>query len=260
MLRPPVTIWVEGGGATLIREGLRNTRSLAPKTSAIASLSGFSLSGPWTTTPVSNPPKATVLAVSSATVRPASRNAPMICCASRQASASVEYESTCTTWPRKGRQASVSVFGSLRFLGCVRALSCATSISLMDCKWPENIYTPASPANSPKRLIATIQTKTCTGELDHFIQRGSFPCSSRYSPAAPYARTKPQIRSSNSDPSSQFSVADFDRESKYPISRYRLLAGLGILITGVVVSLAYCLRGCAIILAVMSNPSSKLTE
>jgi hypothetical protein len=120
-------------------------------------------------------------------------------------------------------------------------LASLISWSAMDCRWLENRDTPASPANSPKRLMATIQTNTSLGFLDHLIQIGSLSCSSRYSPAAPYASTKPQTRSIHSDASRQCSVAPLDKERKYPISPYRLLGACGILLTGLATSSIYLL-------------------
>ena len=133
---------------------------------------------------------------------------------------------------------AASPFAFLAEVAASRALEFASLISWseMDCKWPEKINTPASPANSPKRLMATIQTNMNLGSLVHLIHPGSFPCSSRYSPAAPCAKTSPHTRSSNSQPLSQCSVVDLDREKKYPISPYRPLGGLGVFITGLAAS------------------------
>ena len=107
--------------------------------------------------------------------------------------------------------------------------------------------TPASPTNSPTKLMATIQTKTILGRLVHFIHLGSVPCSSIYSPAAPSARIKPHSRMVISDASSHLSVAGFEidaDEKRYPMSPYRILGGIGVVITGIGIAI---LQTCAII-------------
>jgi hypothetical protein len=92
------------------------------------------------------------------------------------------------------------------------------------------------------RLIATIHTNTSFGLLDHAIQRGSVPCSSMYSPAAPNARTRPHRTSRLSDTFSPVSAVDFERESqerRYPISPYRLLGAIGIVLTGIAAAILH---------------------
>ncbi len=117
-----------------------------------------------------------------------------------------------------------------------RTLSAATSLSLMVCRRPEKAKTPASPANSPIRLITIIHMNMVLGWLDQAIHLGNFSWSSRYSPITPNANTKPEIKSNTSQELRNFSVVSFKGESptqkKYPINPYRILGAIGIIVSG----------------------------
>ena len=67
-----------------------------------------------------------------------------------------------------------------------------------------------------------------------------------YSPAAPIARIKPHSNIKISDESSARSVTGLESDinkKKYLISPYRLLAGIGIVLTGIAVATLYLSRG-----------------
>ena len=109
----------------------------------------------------------------------------------------------------------------------------AISESAIVWRWREKTNTPASETNSPSKPATTMMIKTSLGHANH---RGSFPCSSRYSPTAPMVRISPPPTRMISDTSSRVSVADFDSENndkKYPISAYDLVGALGFVLQGI---------------------------
>jgi hypothetical protein len=66
-----------------------------------------------------------------------------------------------------------------------------------------------------------------------------------YSPAAPNASTSPHRTSKLSDVFNPVSAADFEsdiQERRYPISPYRLLGAIGIVLTGIAVAILYLSR------------------